>query len=930
MAGTKRDAEAFARKWAGRGDEVQDGRTYWIDLFQNVLGVEDALSRLRFEVPVKTDSGSSHSGYVDVLIPSARALVEQKSYGIDLDKPERRQGRMVTPAQQGYGYAQGLPLSQQPRYVITCNFGTIRVHDRETDPMCRMPPKIELSLEDLPKNVAAIQFLKGTGEAPASVQRAVSIEAGRIMGEIHDLISARFLDPDSPESHHALSVICTRLMFLMFCEDAGLIGPTAFRDYIAEYPARDLRRALKDLFRWLDTPDSERDPYDAEGSLGAFPYMDGGLFREDVEIPNIDDTIRTKVLVEGCQEFDWSGVDPTVFGSIFEGALSHDKRRAGGMHYTSPENIHRVIDPLFLDGIKADLESALSKPTAGGARTKALRDLQDRMGSLVFLDPACGSGNFLTETYLCLRRIENRILSELQSDGQAVMDFSGEGTGEKRVKVSLANFHGIEVNDFASCVARTALWIAEKQADVDTQKVIRRVYDPLPLREYDTVVLGNALRADWLSLVPSGKVDYVMGNPPFIGHQWRDESQQEDVSLTFGRLRGAGKLDYVCCWFERAAELARTGTQCAFVSTNSICQGESVGILWRHMADLGVSIDFARTTFVWNSEADDEAHVHVVIVGFSAGVSDGRKRLYRGDEVLDVDHINGYLAPAPDVFIENRGRSVNPGAPEMTKGSQPTDGGNLILSGEERDALIKRHPVLDEVIRPYVGGREFLNGGDRWCLWFHGADLSRYAFPEISERLKAVAAARSASPTKSVQDAAKTPYLFTQIRQPETDYLAIPEVSSGRRKYLSVGYMKSETIASNKLRFIPTDSLYIFGLLSSLMHAAWMRVVAGRLKSDYSYSPAVYNSFVFPSPTDEERREIEEASRAVLAARSRYGGTSLAGLYDPDKEFFYPDLYAAHAGLDEAVERAYGVSFNGDEEGIVAHLCRLYDEAKNR
>lgn len=923
MAGTKRDAEAFVTRWSGHGDENQETQLFWIDLFQSVLGLDDALERLRFEEPVVTDSGSKHAGYIDVLIPSASALVEQKSLGIDLDKPEERQGRMVTPAEQGRGYAVGLPLSRQPRYVITCNFSTIRVYDRNTDPLCAHAPQLQIELADLPKNVAAIQFLKGSGEAPASVARAVSVEAGRIMGEIHDRIAPLYHDPDSEESHHALSVLCTRLMFLMFCEDAGLIEPGLFQRYIAANDAAHLRRALIDLFAWLDTDDGARADEYPDELLAHFPYMDGGLFRERIPIPQLDETVRTEILVSGCQEFDWSGVDPTVFGSIFEGALSHDARRAGGMHYTSPENIHKVIDPLFLDGLKEELDGILEKQNPS-ARTRALRAFHEKIGSLTFLDPACGSGNFLTETYVCLRRLENRVLMELQKDGQASLAF--EDVAESPVKVTLANFHGIEINDFACCVARTALWIAEKQADINTAKVVQRVYDELPLKEYDTVRQGNALRMDWNDVVSAKQCDYVMGNPPFIGHQWRSKSQQDDMAEVFGKLRGAGKLDYVCAWFEMASRyVGDSEIKAAFVATNSICQGESVGVLWRRLANLGMSIDFAWKPFVWNSEADDEAHVHVVIVGFSR--ADSRATLY-GEGLVPrrVDHVNGYLSAAPDVFIENRGRPVNLGAPEMTKGSQPTDGGSLILSGEERAALLAKHPDLDEVIRPYVGGREFLNGGDRWCLWFEGADLSRYAYPEIAERLRAVADARSASPTASVRDAAATPHLFTQIRQPKTDYLALPEVSSGRRRYLSVGYMSEKVIASNKLRFIPSNSLYIFGLLSSGVHAAWLRVVAGRLKSDYSYSPSVYNSFVFPNASDDQRHTIERCAQGVLDARSHYEGKTLAELYDPDKEFFYPDLFSAHAALDTAVEVAYGVDFGGDEEKIVAHLFKLYAE----
>lgn len=609
------------------------------------------------------------------------------------------------------------------------------------------------------------------------------------------------------------------------------------------------------------------------------------------------------------------------------------------------QGVYQIDDVVGLDGglsgYDACLRTALGREDAqrlagtiavqervllgvGQRLAELVDDVVLQMEGVVVQDPACGSGNFLTESYQCLRRLENRVLIELSKDGQISFDI--EGTGEDQVKVSLANFHGIEINDFACAVARTALWIAEKQADADTASIVHRVYQALPLTDYGNVRQGNALLIDWNEVVPAERCSFICGNPPFIGHQWRTPSQQEEMAKVFEGVKAAGKLDYVCAWYEKAADYIQGfPITCALVSTNSICQGESVGVLWSHLAKKGIKIDFAHTTFVWDSQADDIAHVHVVIVGFSRGDMKP-KRLFTNGVPREVEHINGYLSAAPDVFIANRGKPVNPGAPEMTKGSQPTDGGHLILSGEERAELVAKHPELDEVIRPFVGGREFLNGGDRWCLWFDGADLSKYSFPEVAERLQAVRYARLSSPTASVKRDAATPHLFTQIRQPKTDYLAMPEASSGRRKYFPVGYMHQNVIASNQLRFIPTDSLYILGLLSSQVHAAWMRITAGRLKSDYRYAPAVYNSFVFPDATEEQKAAVEHAAQAVLDARATYPDKTLARLYDPDYELFYPALYDAHRKLDAAVEAAYGVDFNGDEEKIVAHLFKLYAE----
>ena len=666
MPGKKADAEAFASRWANKGNENQDTQRFWIDFYQNVLGVEDAVSRLEFEKPVSTDA-STHDGYIDVFIPSAKTLVEQKSLGIDLAKEETRQGRKVTPAKQGNAYAQGMPLSQQPRYIIACNFSDFWVFDRERDSLCR-EPLFKLPLAELPKNLAAIQFLKGGAEAPATISRAVSVEAGKIMSKLHEQVAEAFDDPDTPENHHALSVLMTRLMFLMFCEDSGLIAPNAFRDYVSHFSADDLRHGLKDLFVWLDTKDEKRDKY-AGSWLKKLPYMNGGLFREKTEIPPLSENFRHTLIVEGCQEFDWSGVSPTVFGSIFEGALSHDHRRANGQHFTSPENIHKVIDPLFLDGLKAEFDGACAKPVAGGARTRALKELHEKIGGISILDPAAGSGNFLTESYLCLRQLENRILFELQGEQTS---FSFEDSGDRDVLVSLKNFHGIELEDFACCVARTALWIAEKQADTDTAKVTQRVYQELPLTDYEGIVNANALRIDWNDVVSADEVDYVLGNPPFIGSSRLEDAQKEDRKAIFGK--SAGLLDYVACWHKKAAEyMDGHRVRCAFVSTNSICQGQQVEPLWKPLFDNGVHIDFAYKTFVWDSQASDKANVHVVIVGFSKS-PDMQPLLFSSTGATKADNINGYLSNAPDVFVEKR-RQPLCSVPKMSRGGGAGDWG---------------------------------------------------------------------------------------------------------------------------------------------------------------------------------------------------------------------------------------------------------------
>ena len=924
MAGTKADAEKFAKEWRGKGDENQDTQRFWIGFFQDVLGLDDAIQRLRFEVPVST-AVSDHKGFIDVYVPSAKVIIEQKSLGIDLSKPEKRQGVMVTPVQQALGYAQGISVDDQPIYLVACNFEEFWVYNRNTDPLCKGEPLFKLALADLPKNLAAVQFLKGGNVAPTTLSEAVSVKAGKIMGKLHDFVAASFIDPDSPENHHALSVLMTRLMFLMFCEDSGLIEVNAFRDYVRHFQAPDLRRGLKDLFKWLDTPPSERDPY-AEDWLKRLPYMNGGLFREQTEIPSLNEDFRTTLIVEGCQEFDWSGVSPTVFGSIFEGALSHDHRRANGQHFTSPENIHKVIDPMFMDDLRAEFKEACEKGVAGGAKLKALENLHSKIGSISVLDPACGSGNFLTESYVCLRALENRVLfelSDLKDGGQTSMDY--EGIGGSSVLVSLKNFHGIEIEDFACCVARTALWIAEKQADIDTEKVTKRVYEPLPLTDYEGVIQGNALRVDWNDVVSASEVSYVIGNPPFIGYSNLTAGQKQDRADVFGK--SGGVLDYVACWYKKAADFTRdTHARCAFVSTNSICQGQQVGPLWKPLFDDGIRINFAHQTFVWNSQATDEAHVHVVIVGFSREKIEPCLLFDKNDDVREVEHINAYLVPAPDAFIARRSKPLCDVSP-MVRGCQPTDDGNFLLNQEERDELLKLEPTCSGLIRPFSMGAEFIKGVSRYCIWMDGVDPAMLTkMPLVRERVANVREFRLTSSKAATRKKADVPWLFDEVRPPKGDsYIAVPKVSSGRRRYVPMGFVTNGMIPGDKLFFISDGGLYEFGVLESQFHNAWMRQVAGRLKSDYSYANTiVYNNFVWPDATAKQHEHIEKCAQAVLDARAAHPNATLADMYNPDNDFLFPDLMKAHAELDVAVEAAYGVDFGGDEEKIVAYLFKLY------
>ena len=910
-SGRRLAAEKFANEWQGHGHEDEDDQTYWNQFLQEVMGISRVHHEIDYQKKVKI--GGHGTKRIDAYIPSSKVLIEQKSLGIDLDRPApQSDGELLTPYEQARRYAQNLPRAEMPNYIIISNFESLRVYDCRED--YNQAPAATVTLEELPDNLKVFDFIIREITEQIAKEEVANREAAARIGDLYRKIAAQY--PDLEAARHDLSVLMVRILFCLYAEDSGLFDTDQFSNYLKAHAAdlASLRHALIDVFAVLSTPPKSRAAnLDFNDALVQFPYVNGGLFESEIQIPTLTDDIKLELLVS-CANFNWVDISPVIFGSIFESILSGDERRAGGMHYTSPANIHKVIDPLFLDGLRSELNAA------GHDKTKLL-SLQDKMASLKFLDPACGSGNFLTQTYIDLRRMENDLIERLHADGQTGLDFDTSSF----IKVNVGQFYGIEINDFAVSVASTALWIADHQANQETSRILDHPYINLPLKKLHNIICENALRYDWNNLLPAEECNYVMGNPPFVGHQWRTVEQQEDMEIAFSDLEQHGKLDFVCAWYAVAARYTKgSDIKAALVSTNSICQGESVAILWKYLFAKSIKIIFAWQTFIWNSEAKDQAHVHCVIVGFSYKDT-AEKFIYNSDGQQLVKNINGYLVDAPDVFIENRSKPVNADVPEMTKGNQPTDGGYLILSPEERVEFLENYPEKDYLIKLYLGGREFIRGEERYCFWLFNVNPKEYAsIPEIRSRLKAVRDFRLTSPTASVQADAETPALFTQIRQPENSYLVIPEVSSQTRKYIPIGYLSSDVIASNKLRFIPTDSLYIFGLLCSQIHNAWMRVVSGRLKSDYSYSPSVFNSFVFPDATDEQSQEIERLAQAILDARANYPESSLADLYDPLT--MPPDLLRAHKTLDKAVEKAYGVRFNGNEEKVVAHLFKLYSK----
>ena len=908
----KTAAKQFAAYWATRGDEKQDTQSFWLSLLRTVYGVENPAQFIQFEVPVKLD----HVSYIDGFISETKVLIEQKSASVDLNRGYKQSdGTFLRPYEQARRYAGFLPHDQNPRWIVVCNFQEFQIYD-----MNRPNDEPEtLRLANLEKEYHRLQFLVDTGSTVVKKEMEVSLQAGEIVGTLYDALLKQYKDPESPETLKSLNALCVRLVFCLYAEDAGVFGGHGmFQRYLQNHTG-DARRALIDLFRVLDTQPENRDPYIDE-DLAAFPYVNGGLFAdEDVVIPRLDENIVDLILHRASEDFDWSVISPTIFGAVFESTLNPETRRKGGMHYTSIENIHKVIGPLFLNDLRAELDDIKAIPV-DKTRDKQLRQFQAKLAGLTFLDPACGSGNFLTETYLSLRRLENEVIDALLY-GQVIL-----GQVTDPIRVSIGQFYGIEINDFAVTVAKTALWIAESQMMQETEKLVRHTLDFLPLRSYANIVEGNALRMDWERVVPKRELDYIMGNPPFVGHQWRTKEQAVDLESVCKDIPKCGKLDYVCGWYVKAADYMQ-GTQihAAFVSTNSISQGESVGILWKPLfTEKHLTIEFAYRTFVWTSEAKDKAAVHCVIVGFTCGTAQNTCYLYESDRRRTVEHINGYLVDAPNVFIQSRGKPLTAGLPIMSKGSQPTDGGNLIFSVEERDDLIKKYPQTEELLRRYISADDYINNKIRYCLWLVNISPSKYRnIHPIMERLERVVKCRRQSPTSSVQRNAETPMLFTQIRQPQSQYLAMPEVSSSKRKYIPFGYINPDVIGSNMLYLIPNATLYMFGVMISNVHMAWARTVGGRLKSDYRYTPAIYNNFPWPTPTDEQKVKIEQTAQAILDARDLYPDASLADLYDP--AIMPPELVKAHQQNDKAVMRAYGFDIKTTtESSCVAELMRRY------
>lgn len=917
----KKAAQAFAKTWAKEpGKEKQQAAPFWLELASEVLEMTRPTQYIFFE------ERTNYGGYIDAKVPDSKAFIEQKSRGVDLDKKELRQGELVTPFEQARNYANAQKNSDRPLWIVVSNFDEIRIHNLDVD----YPEQNYTSfrVDDLANNLHHLDFLVDPTARRLQLEREVSWGAGELIGELYGKLLEQYDDPNSDENQHSLNVLSVRLVFCLFAEDAEVFPKSAFHDYLVGKDPGSVRRSLQILFKHLNTPAEKQDKYDEE--LKRFPYVNGGLFADDVEIPSFTEDIVEVLVTRVSAGTDWSKISPTIFGGVFESTLNPSTRREGGMHYTSPENIHKVIDPLFLNALKVELDEIVAMPDGTrkeyNARNRALISYQDKLASLTFFDPACGSGNFLTETYMSLRRLENVVLTQLMA-GQT--SFGLEDVVQSPIKVSLRQFHGIEINGFAVSVAETALWIAELQANMETEMIVTRSIEDLPLRDRAHIVKGNALLVPWEDVLPPSQCNYIIGNPPFIGKM--TPKLKAERALWFGNK--AGRIDYVGCWFKAATQYMKdTKIEAALVSTNSICQGVQVTPLWKPLFDDGLTFNFAHRSFLWETEGHKGASVVVVVIGFSH-LERAEKWLwdYSGKEVTKtkVNHINAYLVNYPDMFMETRATPLDDVQP-LINGTKPT-GSGLTFTVEEYRDLIKKRPKSKRFFRKYVGSTEFTKSTHRYFLLIKESDLPEVAdIPELTERLESVREQRAASSLKSTRDIADKPWRPFYLGDPDGQpFLLVPRVTSGARRYFPMGFFDDASLPSDAVFFLPNASVYDFGILTSRFHNTWLNEIGGKLKVDFRYSNTlVYNNFIWPSVTKTQREEITHRAQVVLDERAKLTmdkSMTFEKMYKPGKEWAYPALFTAHTALDEAVERAYGLEPGCDDKDIISLLFNMYE-----
>ena len=916
-------AKIFAKNWKDRGYEKGDSQIFWVELLTTVFGVTDISQFISFEDQVHLD----HTSFIDGYIEKTHVMIEQKSINKSLTAAiKQSDGSMLTPFEQAKRYSSELPYSKRPRWIITSNFKSFYIYDMEKP---GGDPEIIL-LEELEKEYYRLQFLVEEGNTNLQREMEVSIAAGDIVGLLYDALAKQYVDPTTERAMKSLNILCVRFVFCLYAEDAGIFGRHGmFHDYLEEFDAKHMRKAVIELFQVLDTKPEDRDPY-LEESLSAFPYVNGGLFaNENIEIPQFTEEIRQLLLEKASADFNWSEISPTIFGAVFESTLNPETRRSGGMHYTSIENIHKVIDPLFLEDLNNELEEIRQIPVQR-TKEKKLKEFQKKLAGLRWLDPASGSGNFLTETYISIRRLENVVIKELQG-GQITFGFDGSSP----IQVSIDQFYGIEINDFAVTVAKTALWIAESQMMKETEDIVHMNLDFLPLTTNAFIVEGNALQLDWENVVPKNQLSYIMGNPPFVGYSLQSKEQKNDILSIYVDEKGkpyktAGKIDYVAGWYFKASKFMQgTAIRTAFVSTNSITQGEQVAGVWKPLYErFDIHIDFAHRTFRWDSEASLKAHVHCVIVGFSVANNQDKRKIYSNGRFKEVKNINAYLLEAPNEFISNRNKPLCD-VPQMITGNRPADGGHLIIENEDYEEFLLKEPSARPYVKRLVGSTEFINNKKRWCLWLVGISPSELRkMPMVLQRVEACKEDREKSPDAGRRKLAETPTLFREINNP-VSFILVPKVSSEKRRYVPMGFLDNNTISTDLNFIIPEATMYHFAILTSNIHMAWMRAVCGRMKSDYRYSAnIVYNNFPWPTPTEEQKQKIEQTAQAILDARALYPDSSLADLYD--ELTMPPELRKAHHQNDIAVMQAYGFTKGSEayksEAACVAELMKRYQQ----
>lgn len=932
-----KELKDFIQTWQTQGSEVADKVTYWNTLLE-LLGVPkqqiENKTYIEYEKPIKLRENEKFHGSIDAYIPSTKVLIEQKSNGVDLFKAESRPNggdtEKITPFEQAKRYDNHLGSKEKANFLVLSNFNQIVIYDvRES---VDVKPVI-IDLKDLGKDLYLLDFLVKPDETKRlEKEKRISVAAGELVSKIYNEfanIFAKYDGVDDEKIKHSINTLCVRLVFCLYAEDAGLFNAKEqFYNYLEPVAPNKCGVALKALFKVLDTKIDDRtkdDPFwnDENPELSQFPYVNGGLFADtDIIIPPFSDELKDIVLNQASRGFDWSDISPTIFGAVFESTLNPETRRQGGMHYTSVENIHKVIDPLFLNDLKAELEEIKQYKNKKTIKEKAIA-FQEKLSNLTFFDPACGSGNFLTETFLSLRRLENEAI-RLELGGESVLDVGQAGDW---IHVSIQQFFGIEINDFAVSVAKTALWIAEDQMMKETQDLVYAPdWDFLPLKTYTKIHEGNALKMDWNKVLPNYACHYVIGNPPFLGYTQQNKEQKADLEPLFGKIHN---IDYVAGWYAKACDYIQgTKIQVAFVSTNSITQGEQILSVWQNlMSKYDITFNFAYRSFKWNSEASQQAHVHVVIIGFSDTQAQKKEKfIYNNSKVTQVKNINPYLVGMDNIFIQKRSEPLNAEI-QINKGNQPTDHGNLLLSEKEEKAIVAKDKRTLKFIHPFIGSREFLNNKKRFCFWLVNATPKELRnIPEIRTRIEKVKEFREKSSKAATRKIADTPQLFQEIRQPlNGNYLVIPVTTSQNRKYIPMGFVNSNTIASNALLITTSANIYDFGILESIVHMDWMRLTTGRMKSDYQYSAKiVYNNFPWPTPTPEQRKKIEQTAQAILDARNNHPESSLADLYDPLA--MPPDLRKAHKANDKAVLQAYNLSADATESEIVAHLFKMYEK----